>query len=122
MFAFGLQTLNVQILSNAQAVEYVFNELNEMKLGRADIEVQYYDNPWRQRSVIARCVRQVLFAELCGSAEGCWVCCRGFDTRCSFVGAVRPDQIVVLGSHTDSIASTIQNAPGGTYTGSERVR
>lgn len=71
------------------AATFVYDMVNEMKGNRSDVEVAYFSNPWMQPSVIAR-----------------------------FNGSVNPDEIVILGSHIDSISFPLTDAPGADDDGS----
>jgi len=75
--------------SGKQAAEYIFNTLSAYKGNRDDIEVEYFENPWLQPSVIAR-----------------------------FKGNVKPQEIAILGAHEDSVSFLPDDAPGADDDGS----
>jgi len=69
----GLNSRYYQADTGKQAAEWIYGQLNLFKGNRTDIEVMYFDNPWKQASVIAR-----------------------------FLGATSTNT-VVLGAHEDSV-------------------
>lgn len=62
--------------TGVQAVEWIKSKWEELTSNRSDIKVEYFSHKWKQKSVIL-----------------------------TIEGSVRPDEVVVLGGHADSIGS-----------------